>query len=1100
MNPTDDYSFAADGAFCIRGYGTKKPFANFLPGIAGLHGTPMWVFTVNRGQAVVSFGTRDKDGAILEFFPANKAYQMVSRVGFRTFVKYRTSGASARRFACYEPFADVSQPGGDGHHRMDVRAHELVLHEQAAAPALTTEVVYFTLPDEPIAALVRRVTITNRSTRAVDVEVLDGLPQILPYGMNEFFVKQMSRTIEAWMTVENAAAQAPFFKLKVEAGDRPEVLPIDAGNFYFASGTTDGGVRSLPIIVDPSTLFGPALDFSSPHSFCTPDEFALPTQQIRMNRTPCAFAFQRARLAPGASMTLTAMVGRAASVDVLNQFTSRARAVGYVEAKRERNRLLIDGLKSRAFTVSASPSYDAYCGQTYLDNVLRGGLPLCLGEGREPLVYYVFSRKHGDLERDYNRFLVEDTYFARGDGNYRDVNQNRRCDVWFEPRTGDANLKTFFNLLQLDGFNPLVVKGGDLRLRPSKAARAKLDRWFGARHAAAVQERMSKPFQLGELCRWLEERGWCTPNEFDAMAQELAPHWSLEECAEHGEGFWVDHWIYNLDLIESYLAVFPEKLAPLLIGDRSYRFYDNAHRVVPRSEKYRRLPDGRVRQYGAVVFDEAKAARLGARGAGGQWVRTRHGRGPELRVTLLTKLVCLFANKLASLDPQGVGIEMEADKPSWYDALNGLPGLAGSSVGESFELDRLAEMLLGFLDVLANEPSSAIDLPVEIHAFVVGLDRCLVSALRRGRRSDPWRYWDEATQLKEDYRAAIVDGVSGDEAALSLVDLRAFVERARRKLALGLERAFDGDSGLCRTYYRHEVTRHRPLTDGRVQPLAFRSLPLPHFLEGPVHALKLERDPERRRRLYRAVRRSGLYDRTLGMYKVNSSIESESFEIGRARVFAPGWLENESIWLHMEYKYLLEVLEAGLHDEFFADLRRALVPFQPAERYGRCLLENSSFIASSAFPDPALHGAGFVARLSGSTAEFVQMWLHMNIGPQPFLPTEGDDVALRFAPTLPAWWFTTEEVTRPWVDAAGAEHSIRVPADAFAWLFLGKTLVTYRNPKRRDTFGKRGVRPRQIQLHDAGGQVHRWDGDTVPAPFARQVRDGYVPRIDVELG
>ncbi len=29
--------------------------------------------------------------------------------------------------------------------------------------------------------------------------------------------------------------------------------------------------------------------------------------------------------------------------------------------------------------------------------------------------------------------------------------------------------------------------------------------------------------------------------------------------AEHGEGFWVDHWTYTLDLIESYLAIYPEK-------------------------------------------------------------------------------------------------------------------------------------------------------------------------------------------------------------------------------------------------------------------------------------------------------------------------------------------------------------------------------------------------------------------------------------------------------------------------------------------------------------------------------------------------------------
>ena len=45
-------------------------------------------------------------------------------------------------------------------------------------------------------------------------------------------------------------------------------------------------------------------------------------------------------------------------------------------------------------------------------------------------------------------------------------------------------------------------------------------------------------------------------------------------------------------------------------------------------------------------------------------------------------------------------------------------------------------------------------------------------------------------------------------------------------------------------------------------------------------------------------------------------------------------------------------------------------------------LENSSFIASSANPNPDIHGRGFVARLSGSTTEMISMWIEMFIGGQ----------------------------------------------------------------------------------------------------------------------
>ena len=119
----------------------------------------------------------------------------------------------------------------------------------------------------------------------------------------------------------------------------------------------------------------------------------------------------------------------------------------------------------------------------------------------------------------------------------------------------------------------------------------------------------------------------------------------------------------------------------------------------------------------------------------------------------------------------------------------------------------------------------------------------------------------------------------------------------------------------------------------------------------------------------------------------------QSHEIGRARAFTPGWLENESVWLHMEYKYLLEVLRAGLYDEFFADLRSTLVPFLDPETYGRSPLENSSFIVSSAHPDESLHGAGFVARLRGATAEFMSIWSMMMAGERPFF-TQGGQLCL----------------------------------------------------------------------------------------------------------
>jgi hypothetical protein len=308
----------------------------------------------------------------------------------------------------------------------------------------------------------------------------------------------------------------------------------------------------------------------------------------------------------------------------------------------------------------------------------------------------------------------------------------------------------------------------------------------------------------------------------------------------------------------------------------------------------------------------------------------------------------------------------------------------------------------------------------------------------------------------------------------------------RGKVADGIARAEALTGGIPPAYFTYEAEAFdfvrgpdgEKLTDGHGRTLVrvtrFAQQRLPDFLEGPVHALRVKRDVGEARTLYEHVKRSELYDRKLGMYKTNAPLEDCSHEIGRLRAFTPGWLENESVFLHMAYKYLLEVLRAGLHEEFFAEMRCGLVPFLDPAIYGRSTLENSSFIASSAHPDESLHGRGFVARLTGACAEFLSMWTFMMAGPQPFFLRNGQ-LCLRFEPTLPEWLFREDRT--------------------LAFTFLGQCEVTYRLAS-----GAAG-RPRvtQATLYVPGGQTLRVPSDVIPAPYARLVRSGEIRRIELEL-
>jgi hypothetical protein len=235
------------------------------------------------------------------------------------------------------------------------------------------------------------------------------------------------------------------------------------------------------------------------------------------------------------------------------------------------------------------------------------------------------------------------------------------------------------------------------------------------------------------------------------------------------------------------------------------------------------------------------------------------------------------------------------------------------------------------------------------------------------------------------------------------------------------------------------------------------------------------------------------------MYKINEPLKDMPLEIGRSTIFTPGWLENESVWLHMEYKYLLELLKNGLYEEFFMDFKSCLVAFQPKLRYGRSILENSSFIVSSSYPNKSLWGNGFVARLTGTTTEFLTIWLLMTLGKGPFKLDSAGELYFEPEPIIPAWLFTKEESISYFYSKSGVREKIRLPKNVFAFCLLGKTFAFYHNPKRYNTFGKNCVRPVRIILKKKGEPDVKFSSGAIPSPFSLRIREGFYDRIDIEL-
>ncbi|QUL55439.1 cellobiose phosphorylase [Paenibacillus tritici] len=1062
------------GKFVIEQFHEGKPFASFLPGLAGLKGIPMWTFYVNRGQGISSFGVRDKNSPIMEFSPANISYKNVSSTGFRTFIKLKGSTE------IYEPFQSA-RPDPAAKRIMTILPNGLTIEESHAGHGLKTTVHYYNLPGDDYAALVRQVEIENTGSTELALELLDGLPEVLPFGVENSNYKEMGNLLRSWMDVFNLENGIPFYKLRSSTNDDAEMSSIESGHFYLSS-TAEG--EQLYPIVDYEVIFGGNTSLTYPDRFAAlPLAELLAQEQYPVNKVPCGFSGAARTLAPGASLKLNTIIGHVNDIGRINHRAAELCREEYFAAKALEAAALTEDLTADIATRTSSPVFDAYCRQSYLDNLLRGGYPFIFDNGAEGFVVHLYSRKHGDMERDYNFFSLAPEYYSQGNGNFRDMNQNRRNDVFFHPKVGSFNIKMFYSLIQADGYNPLSVQGTSFEILPD--AGDQLKAWLAGALAggdAGLERLLAGRFTAGSLINYIADHQITLQiSEQEFLSGVLALSQQNIEAA-FGEGFWSDHWTYNLDLVEGYLDIYPERCGELLFGDETYAFYDSAAYVLPRSEKYV-ISGGKVRQFGALLEDEEKLHKLKRKASDTQWLRTQGGHGEIYRTSLFVKMLSLALNKFTTLDPYGMGVEMEANKPGWNDAMNGLPGLVGSGMSETLELKRMLVFMLEALENTADLPS-AVALPAEIAALLTQVDPAVTEALDGSL--DSFLYWDRVASAREAYRAEIRFGITGETAEWSLAVIRDMLARWLRKVDQGIKLAVTMGNGLVPTYFRFEATRFQPVTDEAGEPVisgyglpkarveAFEASALPYFLEGPTRWLKTLDNKQTAKEIYTKVKQSGLFDPVTSMYRTSVSLEEETHDIGRIRAFTAGWQERESNFLHMSYKYLLELLKAGLYEEFYSELKTSLIPFLDPEVYGRSTLENSSFISTGGNPDPATHGRGFVARLSGSTAEFLSMWRTMMAGSHLFSMETGE-LTLTLNPSLPGWLF---------------DEQAKV-----SFTLLGGTEVTYYNPRKADTFGdsKAVIQKLTLTLRDGGERVIA--GSLLRGEDAEALRRGEIASI-----
>jgi hypothetical protein len=251
-------------------------------------------------------------------------------------------------------------------------------------------------------------------------------------------------------------------------------------------------------------------------------------------------------------------------------------------------------------------------------------------------------------------------------------------------------------------------------------------------------------------------------------------------------------------------------------------------------------------------------------GAGGSWQKDTSG--SVFTVSVITKLAMLGILKFSTLDPQGMGVEMEGGKPGWNDAMNGLPGIIGSGMPETYEMLRL----LTFVRKAVSKNGRDVSFPSEFADFLTDME----AALSAYTSSTPdvatagqseFDYWDASNLAREKYRLAVVGFFSGKKLSMpssQLVDLLLAMEK---KTEQGIARALATNNGFSPTYFYYECVEYdmlvpeptipgNPPPPTKVRVKAFKLHTLPLFLEGPTRQFKVTCDDEVRKEIKPLIR------------------------------------------------------------------------------------------------------------------------------------------------------------------------------------------------------------------------------------------------------
>ena len=716
--------------------------------------TDLWMYISSTGG--LSCGRRNPEQALFPYYTDDKITENADHTGAKTIIRLSDS---AKRGLPWEPFSDRYM----GVYRTkrsiakSVVGNRLLFMEQNLDLGLTF--CYEWMPAGQW-GWVRRATLRNDGTEPVAVEMIDGLQNVLPSGVEQKTQNVFSTLVDAYKKTETLSF-ATLFRMEAILVDRAEpseslrcnavfTLGLPEARLLASSRQLDAFRMQQPIADEPESkgVRGAALahttltlDADSQRTWYEVCDVALDATEVRARMQRLAQSDAVEEIEKAVQQTtdnLRAVVGQNDGIQQTADEAGMARHFANTLFNTMRGGFYCDNyrINTRAFARhianfnhALAERYRAFLDQlpeemdyTALEERVLDCQDFQLHRLFLEYLPLTFSRRHGDPSRPWNLFDIrvndaEGKRIIAYQGNWRDIFQNWEALSLSYPLYTNGIIAKFLNATTIDGYNPYKV----------------------------------------------------TSEGIDWEVIEPENPWS-------NIGYWGDHQIiYLCRLLELSFAHHPQALRDMT-GMREFAFANVPYRfksyaeIVADPKNSIRFDDDLHKHIFALLPEYGQDARL---------VMSANSDGSgqaeqPLLVTMTEKLLITLLTKLSNLVPDA-GVWMNTLRPEWNDANNALVGNGASMVTLCY-MRRFVVFLQRLFDGMNTTYAVSREVVQFLYAILQATEQYMQAT---ATLSDQARrqYTDAAGMAGEAYRTAAYAGFSGEKVELESEHIRLFLAR-----------------------------------------------------------------------------------------------------------------------------------------------------------------------------------------------------------------------------------------------------------------------------------------------------------------------------------